>query len=53
MIVNWMPVEKALEMMNKSLSACNDYSNKFMVYRDKTILEIAAGELMKSKRDIF
>lgn len=46
MVVTWMPVEEALDVMNKSLSACNDDSRKFMLYRDKTILEIAVGELI-------
>ncbi|MNC78458.1 hypothetical protein D3C75_1306730 [compost metagenome] len=34
-----MTVEEALRAMNHSLKACDDYSNKFMIFRDKAVLE--------------
>jgi len=41
MVVEWMTIDKAIEVMNDSLLNCNDYSDKFMIIRDKTILEEA------------
>jgi len=42
----WMTLDKALEVMNESLINCNDYSARFMILRDKAILE-AAVEILK------
>ncbi|QYR22551.1 NUDIX domain-containing protein [Paenibacillus sp. sptzw28] len=39
MVVKWMTLDKALEVMNYSILNCDDYSTKFMILRDKTILE--------------
>jgi 8-oxo-dGTP diphosphatase len=41
MMVKWMTIDKALEVMNYSVLNCDDYSTKFMILRDKTILEKA------------
>jgi 8-oxo-dGTP diphosphatase len=41
MEAQWMPLTKALELMNESVYRCEDYSTKFMILRDKTILEEA------------
>ncbi|TXK70655.1 NUDIX hydrolase [Paenibacillus sp. N3.4] len=41
MVVKWMTLDKALEVMNYSVLNCADYSTKFMIFRDKTILEKA------------
>lgn len=41
MVVVWMTIDKALEVMNDSFLNCNDFSTKFMIIRDKTILEEA------------
>lgn len=40
-------LNQALNMMRDSLNHCPDYSTKFMLLRDKTILERAAGLLLK------
>jgi 8-oxo-dGTP diphosphatase len=45
MEVKWMTLDKALELMNNSIHSCDDYSTKFMLLRDKTILEEAASVL--------
>ncbi|REK75635.1 NUDIX hydrolase [Paenibacillus paeoniae] len=45
MTVEWMTLDKALEVMEHSMSNCNDYSTKFMILRDKIILEKAVGLL--------
>jgi 8-oxo-dGTP diphosphatase len=37
--LHWMTIDKALRLMNDSFGNCNDYSMKFMILRDKTILE--------------
>jgi 8-oxo-dGTP diphosphatase len=42
MVVEWMSLDQALAMMNDSVLTCTDYSSKFMLLRDKTILEMAA-----------
>lgn len=39
MVVKWMTQDRALEVMNYSVLNCEDYSTKFMILRDKTILE--------------
>jgi 8-oxo-dGTP diphosphatase len=48
MEVKWMPLEKALDFMNNSLHLCEDYSTKFMILRDKIILEEAVAVLVKA-----
>ncbi|EFU43407.1 NUDIX hydrolase [Paenibacillus vortex V453] len=45
MTVEWMAFEKALKVMDCSASNCNDYSTKFMILRDKIILEKAVNIL--------
>lgn len=45
MVVRWMSLDKALEVMNNSAINCNDYSAQFMILRDKTILEKAVSRL--------
>jgi 8-oxo-dGTP diphosphatase len=45
MEVKWMSLDKALELMNNSVQNCDDYSTKFMLLRDKTILEEAVNVL--------
>ncbi|NOU91599.1 NUDIX domain-containing protein [Paenibacillus sp. LMG 31460] len=47
MVVKWMPLDKALEVMNCSALNCNDYSTKFMILRDMTILENAVEKLTR------
>lgn len=47
MMVKWMTLDKAIEVMNDSMINCNDHSLKFMIFRDKTILEKAADILSK------
>jgi 8-oxo-dGTP diphosphatase len=42
MVVQWMSLDQALTVMNDSVLTCTDYSSKFMLLRDKTILEEAA-----------
>lgn len=37
----WMSFEKALEVMLNSFEVCNDYSMRFMLLRDRIILENA------------
>lgn len=39
MVVKWMTLNKAIEVMNDSSIICDDYSDRFMILRDKTILE--------------
>jgi 8-oxo-dGTP diphosphatase len=46
MVVRWMTLDKAIEVMNDSELNCDDYSTKFMILRDKTILEKAFIILM-------
>lgn len=41
MVVECMTLDKALEVMNDSFLQCDDYSTRFMIIRDKTILEEA------------
>ncbi|MCS7461744.1 NUDIX domain-containing protein [Paenibacillus doosanensis] len=41
METRWMPLDQALEAMNNSARNCEEYSAKFMILRDKTILEKA------------
>ncbi|WP_227013788.1 hypothetical protein [Paenibacillus psychroresistens] len=41
MEAKWIPLKQALELMNESVYRCDDYSTKFMILRDKTILEEA------------
>jgi 8-oxo-dGTP diphosphatase len=41
MVVKWMTLPEALEVMNNSALNCDDYSTKFMIIRDKSILEEA------------
>jgi 8-oxo-dGTP diphosphatase len=48
MEAKWMPLKKALELMNDSVYNCEDYSTKFMILRDKTILEEAVKILTRS-----
>lgn len=47
MTVEWMTFEKALEVMDCSTSNCKEYSTKFMILRDKTILEKAINLLTR------
>nr|WP_246320462.1 NUDIX domain-containing protein [Paenibacillus qinlingensis] len=42
MVVQWMTLHQALAVMQESVLNCTDYSAKFMLLRDKTILEEAA-----------
>ncbi|TVY11317.1 NUDIX hydrolase [Paenibacillus cremeus] len=49
MRVKWMPLEQALALMNDSMTHCTDYSFKFMILRDKTILEQSV-DLLSLKR---
>ncbi|MGO4496384.1 NUDIX hydrolase [Paenibacillus sp. 2RAB27] len=42
MAVAWMSLDQALAVMQESMLTCTDYSSKFMLLRDKTILEEAA-----------
>jgi 8-oxo-dGTP diphosphatase len=37
-----MTLDQALKAMNEAALHCDDYSTKFMILRDKTILEQAA-----------
>jgi 8-oxo-dGTP diphosphatase len=46
METKWMSLEMALEIMNNSVHSCDDYSTKFMILRDKTILEEAESFLL-------
>jgi 8-oxo-dGTP diphosphatase len=46
MEVKWMPIEKALDFINNSVHSCEDYSTKFMILRDKIILEEAVAMLV-------
>jgi len=39
--LNWMTYENALRVMAQSFESCRDYSMRFMLLRDKTILEYA------------
>lgn len=43
--LHWMTMEKALAFMKDSFSKCNEYGMKFMILRDKTILEEASNKL--------
>ncbi|GBF75001.1 NUDIX hydrolase [Paenibacillus sp. 598K] len=43
MSVKWMTFDKALEVIIYSASSCNDYSTKFMLLREQSILEKAVG----------
>ncbi|TYP74480.1 NUDIX hydrolase [Paenibacillus methanolicus] len=43
----WMPIEQALECLEASLRQCDDYSARFMVMRDKRILEEAKRVLAR------
>jgi 8-oxo-dGTP diphosphatase len=43
--LHWMTIDKALRLMNDSFINCNDYSMKFMIVRDKTILEEGVKKL--------
>jgi 8-oxo-dGTP diphosphatase len=45
MVVKWMTQPEALEVMNNSALNCDDYSAKFMILRDKSILEEAVNIL--------
>lgn len=53
MVVKWMTLDKAMELMNESLINCNDYSTKFMILRDKTILNIAYEILKRNESETF
>ncbi|MCM3590449.1 NUDIX domain-containing protein [Brevibacillus borstelensis] len=46
MTMEWMTFEKALEVMDFAEINCVDYSTRFMIVRDKTILEKAINLLM-------
>lgn len=41
MAVQWMSLDQALAVMNDSVLTCTDYSSKFMLLRDMTILKEA------------
>ncbi|WP_409340587.1 NUDIX hydrolase [Paenibacillus sp. MBLB4367] len=45
LVVKWMSLDQALELMNDSLINCNHYSTAFMILRDKSILEKAVSLL--------
>ncbi|MBO2946191.1 NUDIX domain-containing protein [Paenibacillus sp. F411] len=44
--VQWMTVDEAVTAMNKSLLHCDDYSTRFMIVRDITILEQAKEHIV-------
>jgi 8-oxo-dGTP diphosphatase len=52
MTVDWMTLEKALNVMNESLGNCDEYSARFMISRDKTILETVT-EILKKRNRFF
>lgn len=39
--LRWMDINEALDVMNNSISLCSEYSAKFMLLRDKIIIENA------------
>lgn len=39
--INWMSLEDAAAVINKSLEMCGDYKMKFMIMRDKRIIDYA------------
>ncbi|MFC4099110.1 NUDIX hydrolase [Paenibacillus xanthanilyticus] len=43
----WMPIDQALDCLEASLRVCDDYSARFMVMRDKRILEEAKRVLAR------
>ncbi|SFS92332.1 NUDIX domain-containing protein [Paenibacillus sp. 453mf] len=43
--VIWMTMDEALKAMDRSFRNCREYSSKFMILRDKTILERAVALL--------
>ena len=45
MAVHWIRPNQALDTMSKSLEKCTDYGTKFMLFRDKRILDIAVALL--------
>ncbi|KRF09644.1 NUDIX hydrolase [Paenibacillus sp. Soil766] len=45
MVVRWMTLDQALSVMQESVLNCADYSAKFMLLRDQTILEEAICRL--------
>lgn len=48
MTVEWMTIAKALEVMTSAEMTCHDYSTKFMILRDKIIIEQAVNILRHS-----
>jgi 8-oxo-dGTP diphosphatase len=52
MEAKWMTLEKALELMNISVHSCDDYSTKFMIFRDKIIHEEAVSILLSLKNRV-
>ena len=50
MMVQWLTLEEAIKVMNHSFQVCDDYSSRFMILRDKTILEHAIEFLNKNKK---
>lgn len=45
MIVRWMTLDNALEVMKDSMEHCDDYSTTFMILREQAILEKAVNIL--------
>ncbi|MFB9279949.1 NUDIX hydrolase [Cohnella cellulosilytica] len=48
MLAEWMSLEEATVQLQELLRYCKDYSTKFMLLRDLTILELAAQWLDES-----
>jgi 8-oxo-dGTP diphosphatase len=49
MAVKWMTLTEALQSIRESFISCSDYSTKFMLLRDMTILEFASDIIKKEK----
>jgi hypothetical protein len=47
--LHWMTIDKALRLMNDAFDKCNDYAMKFMILRDKTILEEGVKKLDRAE----
>lgn len=44
----WLSIDEAIEAMKKSLNSCNEYTMRFLLLRDKIILEEARNWLAKA-----
>ena len=47
--VNWMSLEDAAAVMNKSLEMCSDYKMRFMLIREKKIIDYAIEMINKGE----